>query len=225
MILYYMMNIEYISIGGTCAIAYQLQINKLRNCAYPFDWVKSQNLKNISKVIKNNFIGYCDFIKSSDSPNKNFPMIDNKNNFDINGKSCIVAKNKYNIRFYHDFDNSNFSNQTKEVATKYMRRIDRFYDTIKQNTKQVIFIREESNINKIKSLKYDINEFIRTIKHINSYLKFKVIILLHNSNNIDIDNYKKSLIDKNIIVYENNNIFKGWKRNNYDWKSLLKDNK
>jgi hypothetical protein len=45
---------EFISLGGNCAVTYQLRKLHLYNNSYPFDWCKLK-IKNLIKVLKNDF--------------------------------------------------------------------------------------------------------------------------------------------------------------------------
>ena len=58
----------FISLGGNCSIAYQLNKFDLRTHAYPFDWCKI-NSKQLLQVLKSNFKNYhiLEFKKYSDN--------------------------------------------------------------------------------------------------------------------------------------------------------------
>ena len=206
---------EYISLGSSCSVAYQLQKNNKRNCAYPFDWVRTNKLDDITNVIENNFNEYIESCKKINesysypiSNNNDFPTISNNNN-----KVSIIMKNKYNIKFYHDFDSDIIEDK---VIQKYNRRINRFMDIIKSN-KTLYFIRDELNIKNI-NIK-SIEKFIDIIHNINSNIKFKLIIILHN-----INNKKHELLEynnKNVYIINDNNEFGDWIRPNVDWLNIF----
>ena len=46
-------NMEIISLGATCCVAYQLKKHKLRNHSYPFDWIR---INNLAKVVNGQII-------------------------------------------------------------------------------------------------------------------------------------------------------------------------
>ena len=50
----------YVSLGTSCAIAYNLRLYKLREEAYPFDWVRVTNFNNITSLIDNKFNNFLD---------------------------------------------------------------------------------------------------------------------------------------------------------------------
>ena len=127
---------NYISLGSSCSVAYQLQNLKLKKESLPFDWVRANDISFVLQLIKNNFSGFLDNLEYIKDDEK-FPYINNDELFDnIKEKHTKIYKNQY-IGFYHDFkENTSF----EEVKEKYDRRIKRFYDIIKNES---IFIRDE----------------------------------------------------------------------------------
>ena len=53
------MNYKYISLGGNCSVAFQLNRLKLRKKSYPFDWAKI-SLNQLLRVLENNFEDFED---------------------------------------------------------------------------------------------------------------------------------------------------------------------
>jgi hypothetical protein len=145
----------YISLGTTCAVAYNLNKVGLRKESYPFDWCK-MNVNKLNKVLENDF--------------KDFNEISIKRisfkHLDINNNPTYLAINKYCIQFAHELlkieDNDNFKN-------KLQRRIDRFKEL---KNKKVIFII-------LNGKKDKINKELLT-KYVTNY---KIIEI--NSHNID----------------------------------------
>lgn len=114
---------EYISLGNTCGVAYQLQQLGLRQNAYPFDWLLSQNINGVIDLITSDF---SDILNPKNivykSLTNNFPLLDDdwKEEKD---KTLRVVDTKYKLTFMHDFqDKSDLEN----VIIKYKRRCDRF---------------------------------------------------------------------------------------------------
>ena len=204
---------NYISLGSSCSVAYQLQKHKIRKCAYPFDWIRIIKLSDITNILKNDF---CNYIESCEKINESYsyPISNNDNFPDKNNvDKSIIMRNKYNVRFYHDFGKNTLKD---DVVIKYRRRIARFMDMIKNN--QIIhFVRDEIKINKINIQM--VEDFISMIKSMNDNIQFKLIIILHNTKN-----KKHELLDyKNENVYIINDIkeFGDWVRPNVDWESIF----
>lgn len=204
----------FVSLGSTCSVAYHLQKLSKRYSAYPFDWIKTKELKDITLCIQNNFIDFLDFKEVSQS-NK-FPIFDpDIETFpDVIKCGSRIMENKYSMQFYHDFgEDSSLDGYVKE---KYERRISRFFDLIR-TSKQISFIRDEIHLNKIDS--NQIEDFLRVIKSINSDLEIKLIIIIHNPKNkiIDLLNYK----NENIVIVNDVFNYGGWQRPGVDWANLF----
>ncbi len=114
---------KFISLGCTCAVAYQLQKYGLRKESLPFDWSKT-SINKIIKVLNNNFKNYTNlyFKKMSD----NHKMINNSN------KSSCLLYNDYNITFAHEVIeyNGNLINKFKNTLSN---RVERFINLNKVN--------------------------------------------------------------------------------------------
>jgi hypothetical protein len=208
------MNPEFIPLGESCAIAYQLHKHGKRKQAYPFDWIRTGKLKNITNLINENFMCFTSFVKCSDKGKNNFPKVDG-DNFNKDGKPCVLVKNKFNMRFPHDFDETNFKEQGILVRQKYFRRIDKFKDII-NSEKKVIFIREESILK--PWIKYQVNNFIKQIEKKNNNLDFKFVLVLHNPEKKELE-FKD--VHEKVIIFENNEPFEGWERDNFNWEQVF----
>lgn len=203
---------EFISLGSTCSVAYQLQQLNLRQQAYPFDWLRVESLDDVTNTVKNNFANFitsCQKTSESDkfpiSTDDKFPE---KNELNQNS---LIMKNKYNIKFYHDFDNKTIINQIEE---KYQRRIDRFILAIKEK-KNLCFVRDELKLNKLTEKM--INEFISELQKINPLIQVKMIIIIHNPKNQLIKLQSTEII----TVINDTKEFGDWIRPNVDWQSIF----
>lgn len=203
---------EFIPLGSSCSVAYQLQQLNVRQCAYPFDWLRVELLDNITNVLKNNFDEFVTSCQET-SVSNNFPIStdDQFPNSNDKTQNSIIMKNKYEMKFYHDF---NDKTSLKEVDEKYKRRIERFYKIIKE-TNKVCFIRDELKTNKITDCM--IREFIEEIKKINPLIQVKIIIIIHNPKNQII----KLNSDDRITIINDTKEFGDWIRPNVDWKNLI----
>ena len=108
---------HFISLGYFCSVALELERIGLRSTSYPFDWCIS-NYEGVIDAIENqfeNFLNY-DFLLQSDTVHEHY------------------FNEKYKIWFFHDFDKYySLEKQLSNVRDKYLRRIERFYEDIKEN--------------------------------------------------------------------------------------------
>jgi hypothetical protein len=193
--------IVYVSLGGNCSIAYQLNKYGLRRKAYPFDWCKSDITKLIT-VLENNFEGYSDieYIKKSDK----HEIIDDYRN--TKNKSSIMFKNIYGIRFAHEIEEYTEDNLILFKKT-IERRIERF-----RKLKQVIFVRIE--LQRLSSNKISLYNKLSDLLDL-YFDDYKIIII---SNNINKDNIIKC---SNIIYHNFNEFDSDWKMDTLNWSSIF----
>jgi hypothetical protein len=208
---------EYISLGSSCCIAYQLQQHNLRQKAFPFDWLRVKSLDDINNCLQDNF---NNFLKLKYLRCNKFPLLKDDffpnltNNVDdecYKGENVSVMQNLYGMEFCHDFK-INFEN-FQIVNEKYERRIQRFYETIKSDTK-IIFIRHEE---KIKNTYENIQTFFRIIREINPVCNFEMILILSSKENIS-----NALSEMgNVKIYIDDKPFENWTRPNIDWNNIF----
>lgn len=140
---------NYISLGFFCSIALDLKSFGLRLFSSPFDWLISP-FESVLELICNRFNGFLDYELMEQS--RKVP--------------CHYKNSKYEIEFYHDFnDVEPLSAQLPKVKEKYDRRIERFYNNIKEPTLFIRYIRNdyeaafvENNYDKIQHLLKSFNE-------------------------------------------------------------------
>ncbi len=207
----------YIPLGSICSVAFNLQNLKLRDFALPFDWVKIEKLDYISDVLENNFKDFLNVRQISES--QKFPIFyDNYNDITPNSNNTSqlskIMINQYKIKFYHDFCEHSNQQSNKEIKEKYNRRIERLYDLL-NGKYEIYFIRDEIKYKNIDN--QEINRFINVLLKINSNLNYKIIIILHNPKNKQL---QFSEIN-NVKIINDTNPFGSWKRENFDWNSLL----
>ena len=146
-----METLQYISLGSDCSIAYQLQKYNLRQVAYPFDWIRTNNLDNIILLLESNFQFFLDksYLEFNECSNK-FPILDDNWN-DEYSENIILKHKLYNITFPHEIkkDNQNLD----EFIEKYERRILRFNKVIEDSSIKKIFLRISNKNNKVQEEK------------------------------------------------------------------------
>ncbi|QKF94424.1 DUF1796 protein [Fadolivirus algeromassiliense] len=204
---------EYISIGNSCSVTYQKQQLDIKNETYPFDWIRTESLDDITNCINNDFIDFItNLIKVNESDK--FPVSSDDNFPDNSDCKSIIMKNRYGMKFYHDFNNQT---NMSDIVNKYERRIKRFINLIKSN-KSICFVRDE--LKPIKINNGYISNFINVIKKINSECNCKIVIILHkpkNNHELLRNNVNKEMVD--ILI--DNNEFGDWFRPNIDWKTVF----
>lgn len=114
-----------ISLGGNCAVTYQLVKRGLRDKAYPFDWCKV-SMNQLISALENDFIGFDDVIikKLSDM------------HLDKLERPTLLLTNRYKITFAHEILDEL---ELKEFKNSLKRRIVRF-----RILKNPIFVRLET---------------------------------------------------------------------------------
>jgi len=204
---------EFISLGSTCSVTYQLQQLNLRQHAYPFDWLRVESLDDVTLTLKHNFADFvtsCQKTSESDkfpiSTDDQFPVKNEKK------QNSLIMKNNYHMKLYHDFDDKT---TIEEVNEKYQRRIDRLILAIKEK-KNLCFVRDELKPNKLTDKM--INEFINELNNINPFIEVKMIIILHNPKNQHI----KLQSTENITIVNDTNEFGDWIRPNVDWQTIFR---
>jgi len=125
---------EYISLGGDCAVAYHLQRMGLRTCAYPFDWILTPRIVPLLESQGVDFIQEELLIWKNKT--SSFPRID-----EDWGSECAVAwcdselsrvvHKTYKCSFVHDLKDKQDIHNIKECIEKYKRRWERFHQIMK----------------------------------------------------------------------------------------------
>lgn len=194
------MNLNYISLGPTCSIAYQLQKLRKKKESLPFDWIRCYPIKSVFDLIENNFKGLFDNIEFVKDDNK-FPFIEDVvegETFDtIQMKDTKIYKNdKLGISFFHDFKDGV---DVKDVIAKYNRRISRFYEVVKNPS---IFIRDELAFKVCDIMIY--NQLYDKLKEYNNENRLVLII------NTFKKDYEIDGLNKGIEIYKNSDKISEW---------------
>ena len=123
---------EYISLGGDCAVAYQLQKFGLRKQSYPFDWILSPRL---NKIIQDE----CKYMWDESyltwkNHSSSFPKINE--HWDSTLHSTIrIVHSHYHITYLHDIStDEEKSLEVKKAREKYEKRINRFHNIMKDSS-------------------------------------------------------------------------------------------
>ena len=189
---------NYISLGPTCSVAYQLQKLNKKKESLPFDWIRCNSITSVLYLIKNNFQGFFDNITHVKDDYK-FPFIDDsEQKFDnITDMKTKIYKNNQ-IGFFHDFKEGI---TLEEVKEKYDRRIKRFYQKIQNKS---TFIRDDIYF-KNSNIPY-YNELNRILKEFNNDNQLVLIININKYADL-------STLDKSIIVFFDDSKQTEWQHN------------
>lgn len=178
---------HFISLGYFCSIALELEKMGLRETSSPFDWCIS-DYEGIINAIENRFEDYLEYdflLQCSDVREHYF-------------------NEKYKIWFFHDFDKyHSLKKQIAKVKKKYFRRIDRFYENIKQPTLFIRYISDEilNESNRSKELEWIEKNNCRIVTLLKSFNEDNEVLYIANngvtSDIIKIYNVEK---DENDVV-------------------------
>jgi hypothetical protein len=119
----------FISLGGSCQTAHQLEVNKLKGPTLPFDWVVSP-FSSVHTLIANDF---ADLLEK-----ENLTLVQDDE------VGWYVHDEKYRIRFLHDFPlDLDFMRAYDAVRSKYERRSKRLLELL-NTSRRVLLIRLDS---------------------------------------------------------------------------------
>lgn len=194
----------FVSLGGNCAIAYQLKKLGLRNKSYPFDWCK-MNISKLNKVLENDFANFSDIEINKYS--QNHLLESNNNEKECENIGSYIVKNKYNISFAHEIK-TDTEEEIKEFKKILERRIQRFKNLNSHNITFVIL-----NLENVKNITINL-EFL--LKNLKMYFKhFKLIYIGYNE-------IKDKFLHKEIkYIKLNMNEWFDWKYSNLDWDNIF----
>lgn len=114
--------IVLVSLGSHCQVALILRTLGLRLHAMPLDWVLSFDHKGLVRLIDNHF-----------------QQMFNEE-YLIQYPEGYVINNLYNLDFRHDWTELDLLGQLPDIASKYSRRIERFFH-LPEIAKRVVFVR------------------------------------------------------------------------------------
>lgn len=178
---------HFISLGYFCSVALELERIGLRSTSSPFDWCIS-DYKGVIDAIENHFENFLDYdyLLQSDNIHEHY------------------YNEIYKIWFFHDFDKYHtLKEQLPGVRNKYLRRIERFYEEIKEPTLFVRYISNEelNDSDKSKELEWIEQNNHHILSLLKSFNEDNDIVYIANnevtSNIINIYNVEK---DENDVV-------------------------
>ncbi len=203
-----------IPIGAACLNSLYLRSHLLQKISYPLDWVGCYTVETGVDLICSDF---KDFLDLSDLFETGRVCVDRM------GPCKFVQSRKTGVVFGHDFpDKVEIAKVLPEIKDKYLRRINRLREVIKEKNKVIFIYMEENNP---KHLTED-DPIFRAYEKLHKKFPNKQISLLYLSNDLQMKkcDKKDELLSENIrkitFNYHNNEFGDGnWIP---DWKSMEK---
>ncbi|MBQ7384149.1 MAG: hypothetical protein IJV72_05085, partial [Clostridia bacterium] len=154
-----------VSLGCFCGVAMELERIGLRNCSLPFDWVISGDFQYVLRMIENGFTGFAE----------------KENLYQENNPAYYYDKESH-VHFFHDFSPyKSLDEQYEAFKSKYLRRINRFYEIIKKPT---IFIRYCGKQD-LEYISHNSDEILAILRKFNPQNKIIFISSVEEDFNID----------------------------------------
>ena len=208
---------DYVSLGGNCAIAHQFKSFGIRQNAYPFDFATS-TISQVIDVITNDFEDFekLQVVKYSDQ---------HKINNVEESPGSLILKNKYQMKFAHEITNESDKDQLEK---SFIRKKQRFMDLAKSSN-DLTFIRLETSIYK-KDYELKLLELVKLLA--NKFHSFKLIVIMHRNYQIPIEKNLEKMdealmecssddIDIKYVYFDD--FSPDWKYPNLDWSSIIFD--
>ncbi|UHA73593.1 DUF1796 family putative cysteine peptidase [Paenibacillus sp. 481] len=126
-----------LSLGGTCLPALKMQDRQLRRSSGPLDWMISEQLTSVNRLLQSRFAYFFDRDNLIVSGQLNFQR-----------EHYLVDDRYYHVTSVHDFDIGRNSPanlaQYEEVQAKFTRRCERFLRYL-ETADRILFIRAEGH--------------------------------------------------------------------------------
>ncbi len=139
---------HFISLGYFCSVALELERIGLRNCSSPFDWCITE-WKGVEKALTTRF--------------QNFLKYENlyQNKMELSHYKDM----EYGMAFFHDFNQYvPLKEQLPSVYEKYKKRIERFFQNIKEPTLFIRYISNEKGFEEIDYLEQNYDKILGLLK-------------------------------------------------------------
>lgn len=210
---------EYISLGGNCAIAYQLHNYGLRKQSHIFDWARS-SISQLLMALEDGCKEYVDSMEISDFSD-NHPYIKlYKSSDDVFSQSgTYKCKNKYGILISHELVKSTDFSTLKEKLSNRLLRLYTVSDNI--SVIQLVFIRLETKIISIQSYSKNLIKLLDILNVICKTKPYTLKLILHSCNSNISELLYTYIINKQLEVYYYNNFSHDWKMNNINWDKIF----
>ncbi|ADO67377.1 putative cysteine protease [Cafeteria roenbergensis virus] len=184
----------YISLGGNCAVAYQLQ-QRGYTIRYPFDWCNI-SITQLNNVLEKNFTDFSIIKIHKLSPSHP--------NFNTLESSSYILKNSYNIKFAHEISNKY---KIEDFQKKLFNRINKFHKIIKPT-----FIRLETKNISNSSFVF---HYKKLLNNLSKYFEEFNLIIISKNTKFEIDpKYSVTFIKLEAFTED-------WKFNTINWSKII----
>ena len=185
------------SLGFGCGMARLLKRLGLRMTSGPFDWIVGPNFEYRIELILNDFKDFFnkdDLVLYDDKSNEFRPEDPNRH--------TDTYSNKVNGFIHpHDFmEGDDFETTYPIVLDKYNRRIERFYEYLKDTNKRVLLTYLSFSVLDDKAIYECYKNLVERFgKHIS-------LLIFNHKPNLDYETIEKRYLDENLVVYELNTV-------------------
>ena len=193
------------SLGFGCGMARLLQVAHLRTTSGPFDWIVGPDFDYRVNLTLNNFEGFFDkedleFVEKS---------VSDYQPEDPNRHTDTYKNVKNGFVHPHDFmEGDNFEASYPIVLEKYNRRIERFYEYLKDTNKKVLLTYLSFSVLDDKMITECYKKLIEKFgNHIS-------LLIFNHQPNFDYNTIEKRYLDENLVIYDLNTVL-------YDEKGKL----
>jgi hypothetical protein len=149
------------SLGDLCLASIELEKNNLRPYSGVLDWMGSNQLSDVNKLLINRFAGFMEL--------ENLRVVG-----EANEEMLLVSDDAYGILSNHDFSKAQNTHTHlaayPEVKQKFNRRIERFLLKA-DNSERILFIRTEGSIQDAYDLQTVLTGLVRN--------DFRVLLINH----------------------------------------------
>ncbi|WP_411411047.1 DUF1796 family putative cysteine peptidase [Niallia sp. BSM11] len=195
------------SLGDLCLASIQLRKFNLRPFAGPLDWMASNNLPDVTRLLANRFSGYMELhnLKATGEYSTGINSTD---------PHLVITDTAYNIVSSHDFraDSNTFTNfpEYSKVKQKVDRRVERMLKFFDEG-ERLLFVRTEASFSDTLQLQAVLSDIVKN--------QFHILVVNHNDRE---DMEVKSWPIKNVTVVEMPE-YEKWTNNDDYWEALFEN--
>ncbi|TRZ38249.1 peptidase [Niallia circulans] len=195
------------SLGDLCLASIQLRKFNLRPFAGPLDWMASNQLSEVSRLLSNKFTGYMELhnLKATGEYSTGINSTD---------PYLVITDTAYNIVSSHDFraDSNTFTNfpEYTKVKEKLDRRVERMLKFFEEG-ERILFVRTEASFADTLQLESAISSVVKN--------NYQILIINHKDRQ---DMEKKAWPIRNVTVVEMPE-YEKWTNNDDYWEALFEN--
>lgn len=185
------------SIGFGCGMARILQVSHLRTTSGPFDWIVGPDFGYRIDLILNDF---REFFNKDDFVLKNEIAEDYRPD-DPNRHNDVYTNKKTGFIHPHDFmQGDDFETTFPIVLEKYNRRIQRFYEYLKDTNKRVLLAYLSFSVIDDKLI---YSSYKKLVEKFGDHIS---LLIFNHKPNLDYKTIEKRYLDENVVIYDLNTV-------------------